>query len=491
MKTIFTLVFVGLLVGGLFTYNSYMSKPKVASPESVRPSPSSQQQVKKSNQQAHAITMDERSVPKIDYVEQVKDMRSKMEHKPQITTIRHNNRDKSHYVDNEVVVRFTKRPSDEELKKMCKATDSFIKRDFRSSKSMIIKSRSLSTQELMKVFARHPESVYAEPNYLLLPNKTPNDVYYNRYQWNLSQLNMEQSWEISQGADDVVVAVVDTGVDLGHPEFQGKLVKGYNVLTDTNQPQDDNGHGSHVAGIIAARTNNRDGIAGISWNSKIMPIKAIGADGSGTALDIAIGIEWAVDHGAKVINLSVGNYAPSAALKQACTYANQKNVVLVAATGNDSTDQPSFPAAYPEVIGVGAVDNKNQLAEFSNYGAPVSVVAPGVDIPSTYIYKDYAALSGTSMACPHVAAIASLIRSVNPALSVTEIREIMEKTAKDLGEPGHDTLYGHGFVNVKQALEESNNRKHPAPSSHPTPRNSWQNFFDRFFGGFQPFSTTR
>ena len=405
------------------------------------------------------VTSVDSSIPRINYIEQVRDTRRQLERRPHIKEIHHNARDRSHYVEHEVVVRFSPRPDDSSIQTMLRKADARIKRDY--GNAMIIKSKSKTTKDLMKLFAEHPDSIFAEPNYLLLPNRRPNDTLYRQYQWNLPLIDMEESWELSQGSNKVIVAVVDTGIDLDHPEFQGKLTEGYNVIEDNNNPMDDNGHGTHVAGIIAARTNNGDGIAGITWNSKLMPIKAIGADGSGTAFDIAQGIYWAVDHGADVINLSLGNYTSSAALKEACRYAYSKNVVLVAATGNDATDQPGYPAAYEEVLGVSAVDHNRNRADFSNYGTYVDVVAPGVDIPSTYIYSDYAALSGTSMACPHVAAVASLIRSVNPGIKVDQVFELIRSTATDLGDRGRDDLYGYGMINVSAALRQAQGKQNP------------------------------
>jgi len=398
------------------------------------------------------VTSVNASIPRINYIEQVKDIRRNLESKSHIQTLHHNPQDRSHYVEHEIVVRFHPRPSQKEIEKMAASLDGWVKRDF--EKFLILKSRSKTTKEMMKALAEHPHSVYAEPNYLLLPNSKPNDPYYTEYQWNLSLIGMEQSWNVSKGSKDVVVAVVDTGVDMDHPEFQGKLVKGYNVLKDNDKPEDDNGHGTHVSGIIAAKTNNKDGIAGMSWNSKIMPVKAIGSDGSGSAVDIAHGIYWATDNGADVINLSVGNYTSSSALQDACRYAFDHNVVLVAASGNDNSEQPSYPAAYKEVLCVAAVDHRKERADFSNFGDYVDVSAPGVDIPSTYIYSDYASLSGTSMACPHVAALASLVRSVHPGMKNTEVMDHIRKAAIDLGPPGHDKLYGYGMINSAQTLRQ-------------------------------------
>lgn len=440
-----------------------------------------------------SVTSLDASLPRINYIEQVRDIRRNLESHPHIKKIHHNAQDRSHYVEHEVVVRFSPRPDQAALQHMLHATDAKIKRDFGTS--MIIKSNTKTTDQLMKYFAEHPDSMYAEPNYLLLPNRRPNDSMYGRYQWNLPMIGMEKSWEISQGSSDVIVAIVDTGIDMKHPEFNGKLVDGYNVIADNKRPMDDNGHGTHVAGVIAAKTNNKNGIAGMSWNSKLMPVKAIGADGSGTAFDIAQGIIWATDHGADVINLSVGNYTSSAELKNACRYAFDHNVVLVAATGNDNTDQPGYPAAYSEVMGVSAIDHNKRRADFSNFGDYVDVVAPGVDIASTYIYSDYAALSGTSMACPHVSALASLIRSVHPKMKNTQVMEIIRHTAQDLGRKGKDPMFGYGMINVNAALQRAAlPTKSTAPGVAPVPTgNNWfqgiggviNKFFLRLRHGFQ------
>ncbi|WP_305142692.1 S8 family peptidase [Geobacillus thermoleovorans] len=249
------------------------------------------------------------------------------------------------------------------------------------------------------------------------------------------------------------VAIIDSGVDLTHPDLTRRLLPGYNVLADDRSPNDENGHGTHVAGIIASQPNNGEGVAGMTWFNPIMAVKALNADGYGTSIDVAKGIRWAVDHGAKVINLSLGNYQPSSVLEEAIRYADAHDVVLVAASGNDSTSQASFPAAYPEVISVGAVNPDLSYALYSNYGDYVDVVAPGTNIASTFAGHRYAALSGTSMAAPHVTALAALIRSVNPRLSNDEVRDIILESADDLGDRGKDPYYGYGLINVYRALE--------------------------------------
>jgi thermitase len=357
---------------------------------------------------------------------------------------------------NEVVVRFTRSlTAAEERKILSDIQGTCVKKNARNS--CVFRSDVKSVNELVAYFKSHPAVKYVEPNTLYHPNELPNDVLYQSYQWNLPMIHTDTAWRETTGNPNVIIAVVDTGVDRNHPEFQGQLVPGYNVIDQNDNPQDDNGHGTHVAGIIAARTNNVEGIAGIDWNSKIMPVKTMGADGSGSVFDIADGIVWAVDHGANVINLSLGEYEDSSYLHDAIRYAKDKNVLVVAAMGNDNTNRPSYPAAYPEVLAVCATDENGNRADFSNYGPNAGISAPGVSIASTYPDHRYAALSGTSMASPHISGVAGLIRAINPKLSADQVRDILQRTATDVGSPGKDPYFGAGLVNVQAAIDAAKN----------------------------------
>ncbi|MFV9510865.1 S8 family peptidase [Tepidibacillus sp. LV47] len=375
----------------------------------------------------------------------------------------------SHYIQNEIVVKFKKLPNQKDLQLFLKQYDLQLKK--KHDHTIVAYCPKRSTKTLITSIEKDPRIEYVEPHFIYLTNEinqqptnvirslVPNDRLYLDYQWNLPIIDTELGWNLTKGKKDIVIAVIDTGVDLTHPEFQGKLVKGVNIIDPNRLPMDDDGHGTHVAGIIAANTNNGQGIAGITWYNKIMPIKVLDQSGAGTLFDVAQGIIWATDHGADVINLSLGNYAESKYLHDAILYAYSKNVVLVAATGNDNTNQLSYPAAYPEVIGVSAIAPDEQRAEFSNYGKYVDVVAPGVNIASTYPNNRYAALSGTSMASPHVAALAALIKSSYPKLTNREIKKIITKTATDLGIRGRDPYFGYGEINIWKAVELSNQLK--------------------------------
>jgi len=378
---------------------------------------------------------------------------SKLNHNPEIQIINHNRNDQSHYYEHEATVKFKTPLTKDQLNQ--------IEKDIDASKSKTLgnlymfRSNSKTTTQLLLYFRAREDIEYAEPNFILLQNEAtlPNDIFYQeQYQWNLPVIETEKGWDISKGDKNIIIAVVDTGVDLDHPDLRHKLVKGYNAIDDNNNPNDDNGHGTHVAGIIASETNNSEGVAGITWYNQIMPVKTLAKDGYGYTFDIAKGIVWATDHGADVINLSLGNYQPATVLKEAIDYAYDKGVVLVAASGNDATNQPSYPAAFDEVLSVSAIGYSGERASFSNYGNYIDVAAPGIDIPSTYFENQYAALSGTSMASPHVSGLAGLILSTNPKLSNKEVMEIIRSSSYDIGERGKDEYYGNGLIDVNRAL---------------------------------------
>lgn len=377
----------------------------------------------------------------------------------------------SHYHKHQVVVKFSTPPTEEQLNTIQSEIGAGPAKKL--GYTYVFESAGMEAQQMMDYFKKWNVE-YAEPHYLYLTNDrlqaqedqgrgydantntnaSPNDVLYSRYQWNLPIIETLRGWGIGKGSEDVKVAVVDTGVDLDHPDLKDRLLPGINVVSQgRTDPNDDVGHGTHVAGVISALVNNNEGVAGMSWYNPILPVKVLDSSGSGSTYAVAQGVIWAADHGAKVINMSLGNYADAQFLHDAVRYAYDKDIVLIAASGNDNTERPGFPAAYPEVFAVAATDSKKNKASFSNYGDYIDVAAPGVSIPSTYPQNQYAALSGTSMASPHVAALAALIRSVNPLLKNTEVMDIMRRSAQDIGTPGRDKHFGYGQIDVVKALQ--------------------------------------
>ncbi|CAI6019456.1 S8 family peptidase [Cohnella sp. JJ-181] len=378
----------------------------------------------------------------------------------------------SHYAVDEVVVKLHRTLAPRDLLELRKKLDLSVAREHRRQ-TYVFRSKTLSTAQLIDYFNKKWNPVFAEPHYLYLTNDgkpgggmkplgagsplqtdvVPNDTLYSQYQWNLPEIATELGWNVTRGKQDIVVAVVDTGVQLDHPDLKGRLVQGTNIVDPSAPPEDDVGHGTHVAGIIAAEVNNGEGVAGMTWYTKVMPVKALDNSGAGTTYSVAEGIIWAVDHGADIINLSLGNYAEAQFLHDAIRYAHDKGALVVAASGNDNTDRPGYPAAYPEVVAVGATGSDELRAPYSNYGDYVDVSAPGTSIASTYPGSRYAALSGTSMASPHVAALASLMLAADGSLTNDRLAALLGQTARDLGAAGRDPEFGFGQIDVRAAVE--------------------------------------
>lgn len=275
-------------------------------------------------------------------------------------------------------------------------------------------------------------------------------------QWGLNAVRAPQAWSYGD-ASGQVVAVVDTGVDLTHPDLASALVPGYDALSGTPGGQDLNGHGTHVAGIIAAVAGNGVGGAGVALRAKIMPVRVLDASGSGWSSDVAAGITWAVNNGATVINLSFGGTTEDTVLSQSIAYALSKGVPVVAAAGNegDNGNPVEYPAATPGVLAVGAVDASGAHASFSNTGSYVGLVGPGVGIFSTWLGGGYAVLSGTSMAAPFVSGALAMARAADPTLSPSQLRAVLTSTAADLGTPGVDPVFGAGLVDVATATAQT------------------------------------
>jgi subtilisin len=274
--------------------------------------------------------------------------------------------------------------------------------------------------------------------------------------WNIDRVDAEISWGISTG-DPVKVGVIDTGIDLKHPDLQANIKGGYNAINPLKSANDDNGHGTHVAGIIAA-LNNSIGVVGVGPNINLYAIKVLNANGSGYLSDVIEGLDWAITNGMQVVNMSLGTSQDVQSFHEAIVNAYNAGLTIVAAAGN-SGGTVSYPAAYPEVIAVSAIDQNNQIASFSSRGLEVDLSAPGVSIYSTYKGQSYATLSGTSMAAPHVSGAAALIidtkkcdLNLDGVCTPAEVQQRLEQTAIDLGDSGKDNLYGSGLVNVYNAL---------------------------------------
>jgi len=275
--------------------------------------------------------------------------------------------------------------------------------------------------------------------------------------WGISRVGANLAWPQTTGAG-IKVAVVDTGIDLSHPDL--KVYGGYNAIYPAKTAADDNGHGTHVAGIIAA-LNNSVGVVGMGPQINLYAVKVLDRRGSGYVSDIIEGLDWAIQNGIQVVNMSLGTNSDVQSFHDAITRARNAGIVLVAAAGNDGA-AVDYPGAYPEVIAVAATDSANNVAYWSSRGPEVDLAAPGVSIYSTYKGGTYKTLSGTSMATPHVTGAAALVLTTSVGAydldadgmwDPAEVQNKLEATATDLGAAGKDTLYGAGLLNAFAAIQ--------------------------------------
>jgi type VII secretion-associated serine protease mycosin len=296
-----------------------------------------------------------------------------------------------------------------------------------------------------------------EPNYIRSVTGTPNDPQLtNQRNTGLDVIGVPAAWNVADTTSKVTVAVLDTGIDLDHPDLTPNRVAGRDTVAEDNTPNDVYGHGTMTAGIIGAATNNGRGIAGVAWNARIMPVKVLDDDGSGTDADIAQGIIWATDHGAKVINMSLGGLGTNTTLANAVRYAINRNVVVVASAGNDGSTIPHYPAAYPGVIGVTATDAQGRFAWFSDHGPTITLAAPGINVRTTTLGAGAATSvgngTGTSFSAPLVAGVAALVRERHTGWKNDRVAAELIRTARDAGPAGVDNAYGYGIVDAAAAL---------------------------------------
>ncbi len=282
--------------------------------------------------------------------------------------------------------------------------------------------------------------------------ETPSDPYLSQ-QWALSNIHAPQAWDVITCTVPVTIAIVDTGVELTHSDLAAQVVPGWDFAHGDADPSDDYGHGTHVAGIAAATTDNGVGIAGAAWGARIMPVKVLDEHGIGSAANVVQGINYAVDHGARIVNLSLGGDAFEG-YQLALDYARNHGVLVVAAAGN-SGGAVLYPAAYAEAMAVAATDPGDQKASFSCSGPQISVAAPGVDVLSTYLRGGYGYMTGTSMAAPHVSGLAALVWALHPSYGPDEVRATIERSADDVNyaeHPGWDEYLCWGRINAARAV---------------------------------------
>ncbi len=405
---------------------------------------------------------------------------------PKFLNLVFNVKPKSNYLEDEILVKFKPSVSFDHVEAIVSSYQTKkVKRIPRINVYVLKISSEYSVEEMVKAFQDNPYVEFAEPNYIAHITITPNDDFFD-YQYALhnkgqevspggpsgkvdADINAPEAWDEEKGKEDVIIAIIDTGIDLNHPDLKNKIYSsGYDFANNDPIAQDDHGHGTHCAGIVSADTNNKEGIAGVAWNCKLLPVKVMDKEGYGKYSWISEGIIWASAQGADIINLSLGGEFPSDTLRAALQYAYNKGIVIVAAAGNEGK-AVLYPAAYDEYcLAVAATDYNDLRVSFltysweSNFGPEIDVSAPGVMILSTYPvsltpsgYLPYAWGSGTSMAAPHVAGLAALLKSLKPWLTVQQIMDIIRYTCDDINSDnysGKDDYLGYGRINMEKAI---------------------------------------
>lgn len=328
----------------------------------------------------------------------------------------------------------------------------------------VVSTAGRPVDQVLNQLRADPNVEYAEPSYRVqLVEETGvgvNDPL-TAGQYSLDQMRVRDAWSLSTGGNGVV-AVLDTGVMANHPDLSGRVLPGYDFVNDDSNAADDNGHGTWVAGIIAAKANDGYGIAGISWSDMILPVKIMTREGTGSTSDLIAGIRWAADHGATVINMSVGGFPYTQGVQDAINYAWGKGVVLVGAAGNNNRDETFYPASMANVVSVSATQVNDEFSHWSSYGSAVDVSAPGSSVQTTnctvctYAGHDtwgaHTYISGTSFATPNVAGVVALIQARYPHFTPQQVVDRLISTVDDRGVAGWDKRYGRGRVNAYRAL---------------------------------------
>lgn len=363
--------------------------------------------------------------------------------------------------------------------KAAKAKGGSLARGAKYGKHIVVTPPAgVSAEEFASELRGTPGVKYAEPEVKMTAAWVPNDPYFNNpgWQWGLSTdqgIDMANAWTRTRGNASVVIAVVDSGISFSHPDRPARIdsANDRDFVDGDYVAEDQNGHGTAVAGIIAAATNNGYGMAGIAPDCTILPVRALDAAGRGTDVIVADGIRWAADHGADIINLSVGGPAGTQAMADAVSYARGKGCVLVAASGNAASQYPgqlAYPAGLRGVISVGALGVKprntppnyitlpRERHSYSQYGPPLDLMAPGTSVLSLDLSSNWLApQTGTSFAAPHVSGVAALVRTLHPTWTPDEVELALERSALDLYSPGFDPYYGNGEVIASSALAVS------------------------------------
>jgi len=319
-------------------------------------------------------------------------------------------------------------------------------------------------EAFVNVFRSRSEVEFAELDRIVpVQEMIPNDPWYSNWEWYLPKISAPAAWQTTTGVSSVTIAIVDTGVDGAHEDLASKLVPGWNVYGNNSDSSDVYGHGTKVAGTAAASSNNGMGVASVAWNCRIMPVRVSATDGTASYSNIATGLTWAANHGARVANVSY-IVSGSSTVSSAAQYFQSKGGVVTVSAGNYSTFDSSPDNPY--VLTVSATDPNDLLYSWSNTGNNVDIAGPGWSY-TTVRGGGYSSASGTSISAPIVAGVAALVISANPSLTAPQVQDILKQSADDVGSSGWDASYGWGRVNAARAVGLAVGNTSPPPDTTP------------------------
>ncbi|NTU43423.1 MAG: S8 family serine peptidase [Nitrospirales bacterium] len=360
------------------------------------------------------------------------------------------------FVEGELLLQFKAGLSEERAEAVIKAHGAFVGEEIVQLRTKRILVPAQAVENVKAALSRNPNVNFVENNYLAGSSFIPNDLKYSS-QWHLPVISAPECWDLTTGSSEVVIAVIDSGVDPTHPDLATKLLPGWNFLNANSDTHDVLGHGTAVAGTAAALTNNTTGVAGMAWANHIMPLVVLDSSDYASYSNIASAIVYAADHGARVINISIGGSSSSSTLQNAVSYAWNKGVVIFASAMNNANSTPYYPAACTNVIAVSATTSSDTLASFSSYGSWVDLSAPGASIYTTNNGGGYGAWNGTSFSSPMTAGLAALVLSVNPSLTNAQVEALLKQGSDDLGTPGFDPYFGYGRIDAYKTVVAAQN----------------------------------
>lgn len=374
---------------------------------------------------------------------------------------------KGQFVNGELLIRQTVKAHQKDVEKALQSVGGDVLEELPQIRVKRIRVSESAMDKIKAALTKNPNFEFVEENFLAQGSAVPNDPSYYS-QWHHNTIMTPSSWDYSTGSTEIPIAIIDSGVDPDHPDLVDKLIPGYNFLEHNSDTHDVLGHGTAVAGSAAASGNNSTGVAGVAWQNPIMPLVALDSSNWATYTNIANAIIYAVDNGAKVINISIGGPSSSYTLENAVNYAWNNGVLVFACAQNYNTSTPYYPAACTNAVAVSATDEADNRPSFSNYGDWITLSAPGVSILTTNNGGGYGSWSGTSFSSPITAGVAALVWSANPSLSHHEVLEILKNSADDLGDSGFDIIYGYGRVNAYNAMLEAINYEPKVDCEAPT-----------------------